>query len=479
MDDVIPPQHDAYHRPLPDGESGDYPFPAGQIQADRTTARSQSQTPNLTVPCWPTGHSTSPTIVEGNSLHCDSFSTFNVCEDMSRIIRGMSLEEVRNIAEGHKKRGNLAEAASEYLRLVDILCQEEGNDTTPTLEALSQLADIYQAQGKLPESAAAYRRVVAGYTKIFGSSAIETLRTIHSLGKVLEESDDYESAESCYRKAIAGLEGLGASGLLDRLNCQAFLGDLLSDMERHDEALETLSPILAGYEDLGLPHRTLSILGSLLEICIYLMDGQRVQTIVHDMQRLLDERIEIDYNKFPEVLLEGVHLASVYSSQWKLSLAESLMARVIPKLELLNDAKYETEKLYGYVECGNLNLRLKHLEQAAYYLGLAKEVLLKLNRYGSFNDPVAAFVDAGLCKIAIYSHRTNQLREGFALNQERLLAMIGVTAESRDTDDEVLSDGSRTVGDDATNAETASYKYGVTFSTTDITGISESEFFTA
>lgn len=46
------------------------------------------------------------------------------------------------------------------------------------------------------------------------------------------------------------------------------------------------------------------------------------------------------------------------------------------------------------------------------------------------------------------------------------------------TDDGVLSEGSGTVGDDATIAETASYKYGVTFST-DITGISVSEFLTS
>jgi tetratricopeptide (TPR) repeat protein len=379
------------------------------------------------------------------------------------------------LAQGHKKRGAFAEAAAEYLRLVVILGQERGSGSIAVFEALSQLADIYQAQNKFPESIIAYRQVLAGYKETFGPSALETLRIVHSLGKVLEESNEYEEAESCYRQAITGFKELGTSGFLDQLNCQSFLGDLLSDMERHEEALRLLRHTLVGYDDLGLHHRRISILGSLLEISISIKHWPSVHALLRDMQKSLDERLDIDYESFPEVLLEGIHLGSVYCQLLEYELAESLMSQVIPKIEILDDATYEIEKIYAYMEYGRANLRLGVLEQAAFYLNWAKYGLEKLNRH---DDPVVAFVDARLLELEF---RSVNSRDKTALGREMLMVMemIGVSIPSHDAGDEAVSEGSRIGGEDATDVDTSSYKYGVTFSTTDITGVSISEFLTA
>lgn len=130
----------------------------------------------------------------------------------------LSPNKIRNKAERHRESGKFAEAATEYLLLIDIFVQERGQGSVEVFDTLAELADIYQAQGKLRESTKAYRRVVAGYKGIFGASSLETLRAIHSLGKVLEEVGLYRGAETCYWQAIAGFEELGTSGLLDRLD---------------------------------------------------------------------------------------------------------------------------------------------------------------------------------------------------------------------------------------------------------------------
>ncbi|KAN0089685.1 hypothetical protein V8E51_019945 [Hyaloscypha variabilis] len=373
-------------------------------------------------------------------------------EDNVARPEGLSPNAVKQNAERHRERGKFAKAATEYLRLVDIFVQEKGKSSVEVFETLAELADIYQAQGKLPESIEAYRRVVAGYKEIFGASSLETLRAVHSLGKVLEEGDLYGEAETCYRQAITGFVEFGTSGLLDRLDCQSFLGELLSDTGRDEEALQLLIPLLASYRKLGLHHREISILGSLIE-------------------KRLGERIDIDYRRFPEVLCEGIHLASIYCQLLQYGLADSLLSRVIPKPELLDDVKYNIEKMYGYMEYGNVKLRLNCLEQAKNCLSLAKVTLESYNRH---DDPVVAVVDSRILDLKFRFAKPIEWNN-LELSKKMLrmcMKKMGDQSNFRDQDEE-----SRNCGEMATNADSSSCKYGITFSTTDITGISLSEFY--
>jgi tetratricopeptide (TPR) repeat protein len=393
-------------------------------------------------------------------------------EDNMASPEGVLPNTIKNKAESHRERGEFAEAASEYLRLVDVFVQEKGQGSVEVFETFAELADIYQAEGKLPESIEAYRRVVSGYKGIFGASSLETLRTIHNLGKVLEEDDLYEEAETCYRQAITGFEELGTSGFLDRLDCQGFLGDLLSDTGRDEEALQLFIPLLASYNELGLHHRKISILGSLLEVYNGLENSQKLHATIQDLHKLLDERIDIDYRSIPEVLWEGIHLGSIYGQLLEYELADSLLSQVIPKLELLDDVKYKIEKLYGYMEYGNVKLRLNCLEQAERCLSLAKVTLENCNRH---DDPVAAFVDSRVLVLEFRSAKPIQ-RNTMELSKQKLrefMKKMGDQGNFRDMDEE-----SRTGGEVATNTDASSCKYGVSFSETDITGISHSEFYT-
>lgn len=394
--------------------------------------------------------------------------------------RRLSLpEDPKSRARGHRNRGEFAEAVSEYLRVIDLLSLAVGDDSLLVLEALSELAGVYQALNKLPEAIMTYQRVLDGYKERFGESDIDTLKTMLGLGKVLEENNQYEEAEACYRKAIFGFENIGESALLDRLNCQSYLGDLLSDMERYQEALQQQKSLLAAYSSLGLHHRKISVLGSLLETYIGIEDSQKMHATIRDMQKLLDDRIDSDHQVYPEVLLDGLHLGSVYCQLLEYDLAKHLMSRIIPKLELLDDGKYEIEKLYGYLDYGTLLLRARVVnkedyvrltDEAELYLGLARSGLRKLDRR---DDPVLAFVDSRMTEL---QYDLSELRNSKALNKESLKEVLGV--ESPDCEDEFVCKGSRKSGKESTDADTVSYKYGVSFSMTDITGISLSEFIT-
>jgi tetratricopeptide (TPR) repeat protein len=384
---------------------------------------------------------------------------------------GLSPKTIKNKAERHRERGKFDKAATEYLLLVDIFVQERGQGSVEVFETLEELADIYQAQGKFLKSIEAYRRVVASYKEIFGASSLETLRAIHSLGKVLEEDDVYGEAETCYRQAMTGFEELGTSGLLDRLDCQGFLGELLSDTGRDEEALQLLIPLLTSYKELGLHHREISILGAILEVYNAPEISQRFHATIHDLRKRLDERIDIDYRRFPEVLWEGIHLASIYCQLLQYEPANSLLSQVIPKLELLDDVKYKIEKLYGYMEYGNLLLRLNFWEQAGRCLSLAKVTLESCNRH---DDPVVAFVDSRILALEFHSAKPIEWNT-MELSKEKLrefMKNMGDQSNFRDKDEE-----SKTGGEVATNADSSSCKYGITFSTTDITGISLSEFY--
>jgi hypothetical protein len=193
---------------------------------------------------------------------------------------------------------------------------------------------------------------------------------------------------------------------------------------------------------------------------------------IQDLHKLLNQRIDIDYRRFPEVLWEGIHLGSIYGQLLENELADSVLSQVIPKLELLDDVKYKIEKLYGYMEYGNIKLRLNCLEQAERCLSLAKVTLENCNRH---DDPVVAFVDSRVLALEFRSTKPIE-RNTMELSKQKLrefMKRMGDQGNFHDRDEE-----SRAGGEVATNTDTSSCKYGVSFSATDITGISLSEFYT-
>ncbi|KAE9382100.1 hypothetical protein N431DRAFT_321551 [Stipitochalara longipes BDJ] len=385
-------------------------------------------------------------------------------------------EETERAAWAHKQAGNLEGASAVYLRVIDRYTHTYGGQSALTLKTLSILAEIYQDQGLLPLSIEAYEKVVNGYKTIYGTSALETLKAVHSLAKAVEENTDQpnlQKAESLYRRAIAGFEMLGREGLAPRLSSQQFLGDLLCDAKRYKEAKPLLIAAVNGYATLGLVHLEIVALGSLLELFNAVKDGHNLTRAISKMRKLLEEQIGTDQGKLPEVLIEGIHLASVYSDSFEFEEAESLLSRIVPKLERLSDARFGIEKVYGYLEYGCLHQKKQRWGEASNYLRLAQDGLNKLGRY---SDPVVRNVEARLVEIERFSGGAHDIPE---LSKETLEQGFGALRQNHRGASEAdrASRGTKSIREEASEAGTSSCKIGITFSDSDIADVSHSQYY--
>jgi hypothetical protein len=183
--------------------------------------------------------------------------------------------------------------------------------------------------------------------------------------------------------------------------------------------------------------------------------------------------IDTDHGKFPEILIEGIHLANIYSAQSEYEVAESLLSRIVPKLERLSDARFGIEKVYGYMEYGCLHQRKQRWGEASSYLRLAED---GLNKMGRHSDPVVRYVEARLVEIEKYSGGAFNRPE---LSEERLELVSGVLRRNhRDASEaDRASRGTKSVREEASEAGTSSCKIGITFSDSDIGDVSLSQYY--
>ncbi len=385
-----------------------------------------------------------------------------------------SVHEAAHLARSHEAEGNLEEAATEYIRIVDVYAQGDG-DSEELLRVYYRLAGIYQAQAELEKAAAIYRRVVAGSEKIFGESALETLLALYGLAKVLEQQGQDNEAESLYRQAVKGFKNLGLVEY--QMDCQFYLADLLRDKGLHRPAVRLLRSTLSGYQVLDLRHRMIGVLGSLLD-SYFQMDWPIDFTFAMSaMQKLLGEGLEMDHNLFPEYLIEGIHLATIQSPS-DFRAADSVFLSVLPKLELLSDAKYNLEKFYAYLEIGLHYKRHEKWEKAAEYLHLASES--PVNQKG--NDfAMTRFVNIHLIEAQMQIKFYDSRRAQKELREKNFIEFIQSnhgngrhSQHAKDGRPGVCDEGDD--GESNVNTDTTSCKYGLTYSVSDITGISDSRF---
>lgn len=386
------------------------------------------------------------------------------------------VEEMERAAWAHKQAGNLAEASAVYLSVINRYTHIYGSQSVLTLKALSTLAEVYQDQSLLLLSIETYQKVVDGYEMIYGTSALETLQAVHNLAKAMEEESEEQNlqkAESLYRRAIAGFESRRGQGMTALLSSQHFLGDLLCDEKRYNEAKPLLISAVRGYAALGFAHLEIVALGSLLELYNACGDEFNLTRAMRKMRKLLEERLDTDHDKFPEILVEGIHLANVYSLALEHEVAESLLSRIVPDLERLSDARFGIEKVYGYMEYGCLHQRKESWKEASTYFRLAQDGLNKLGRH---SDPVVKFVEARRVEIEKYSGGAYDIPE---LSQERLEQVSGALRPNRKDASEAdrASRGTKSVREEASEAGTSSCKIGITFSDSDPGDVSHSQYY--
>jgi tetratricopeptide (TPR) repeat protein len=406
-----------------------------------------------------------------------------------------SVHETTNVARRHEDEGNLAEAAVEYLRVLEWYTKLGNYNPTKTLQIQSRLVCVYRAQAQLEKAANIYRQVLAGYEKILKALVSETLRATYGLAKVLEQQEEYAEAELLYREAVGGFEKLGL--VEDQLNCQSFLGDMLRDQGRYGEAINLLSPALAGYTELGLKHRIMGVIVSILEISFQIYAGRSVDSTrskreeisiqlletfsiaeastMSKARSLLEESLEMDHEISPEFLVEGIHLASIYSDWEDVTSAQSIFESVLPKLELLSDAKYDLEKAYAYLEFGLHHQRQGVWKSAVDYLSMAYEGLAKLKES---DESLMKFVK--MCLIEVQLQVEHSVEET-KLKQQRFIDIVEAGREERRPKRHRQAKSSKhsernDSDEEDVESDMMSCKYGITYSVGDITGISDSVF---
>ncbi len=120
-------------------------------------------------------------------------------QELSRLT-----EPTRRAARYLRATGLYAQAAADYLAVLEQQRQILGDKDPDTLKTRYRLAHVQDLRGQLAQAAAEYRAVLEQQRQILGDAHPDTLATRHSLASVLEQEGQYAQAEREYR-AVLGL----------------------------------------------------------------------------------------------------------------------------------------------------------------------------------------------------------------------------------------------------------------------------------
>ena len=344
------------------------------------------------------------------------------------------------------------------------------------LNASLDLAYIHRMNNRLNDCEFAYRRVVAGCKKLYWGSFLFTLQAISALAVLRDERKGWYSAMPICGQIIEGFEELGT--VVDRREYQHHLRDFIFLLRRTDSSKESVVLLCSTTTEsnkLGLKHQEISAIRSLLESYLELNRLGDLKSLMSEMRKVLDEGFEMDSNHLPELLSERDHIANARSMLEDFVCAHPIFSSMIPKLQQLSNAKYGLQNVHEHQLFGLYDRSREVALDVAKYLWLAHEGLVKLGRQ---DDAVTMSVKAtlievllaefeelflvrGICRDIILQHVENRLGN-------MLLEETGQTESSMGNE--------KNNEEDDTKTDTTSCKYGVTYSVSEITGISDSAF---
>lgn len=384
---------------------------------------------------------------------------------------------------------NLAEVAGPSIEIRKPLAPLFTPLEASNLNGSLDLAYIHRMTNHSNDGEYAYRQLIAGCKKLCGVSFLFTLQAISALAVLRDERKGYFGALPICVQEIEGFEELGT--IVNRREYQHYLREFISLLPRtgHGKDLVVLfSTKTAESNKLGLKQQEIRAIRSLLESHLELNCLGDLKSLMSEMKKALDENLEIDSDHLPESISEGVHLVNAHSMLGEFVRAHSIFSSVLPKLQLLSNTKYGLPKIDEYQVFG-LHSRSQEIEvDAAKYLLLAYEGLVNLGRK---KDAVTTSVKNTLIEILLAEFQELYLQGGIDrgnilhFTEKRLENILfegsGQTEssmESENSDDE--EDDAKSSGknndDDDTKTYTTSCKYGLTYSVSEITGVSDSDF---
>jgi hypothetical protein len=407
------------------------------------------------------------------------------------IIGGVfSINEEAAHAPSARHGENLAEVADPTIEIRKPLAPLFTPLEASNLNGSLDLAYIHRMTNRPNDCEYAYRQLLAGCKKLCGVSFLFTLQAISALAVLHDERKGYFGAMPICFQAIEGFEELGT--IVNRREYQNHLHDFISLLPRSGRGKELVVLLCTRTGEsnkLGLKQQEIRAIRSLLESYLELNCFDDLKSLMSEMKKVLDENLEIDSNHLLESVTEGVHLANARSMLGEFVRVHSVFSSVLPKLQLLSNAKYSLPKIDEYQVFGLRNRSQEIEVDAAKYLLLTFEGLVNLGRK---NDAVTTSVKDTLIEILLAEFQELYLRGGIDRGNilhfiEKRLGNIlfegsrqtESSMDSENSDDEedyTKSNGKNNDEEDDTKTYTTSCKYGLTYSVSEITGISDSPF---
>ncbi|KAH7327108.1 hypothetical protein BKA65DRAFT_62385 [Rhexocercosporidium sp. MPI-PUGE-AT-0058] len=402
-----------------------------------------------------------------------------------------SFEEKMRLAESYRESGSLRNAESAYLQaLVEYseIPSVEGKIAQHIPEFLLFFRSLNNIgpQHNLDQSVFICRWLLVTCEKELGQGP-ETMRTTHALADLLRRSDRLEDAEDFYTKAFSGFKEL--SMIKERLECQRSLGTLLFGIGRLDKAVHMLVSTLCEYmtddslEELGHGDEIGGVLTALSDAFTKVKHDRHwdeMKTSVSQLQVLLIRPSAVcrwSQNIQPKVFLEAMRLASHISEQDWYDTAEMLYLVTVPKIHALDNFIYGRKKADAFIAYCMQHQRRKQWRKCIRDILHAYKCLMAGDRESAVQEgPVDLLRETwSVIKKAVAEEpnvtKDTSTRESMRkidhADQKLLcwkkLQLSGLLDESEE--------------EDWDKDTTRSSKYGVTYSVSDVTGVSYSAYY--
>ncbi|KAH7379810.1 hypothetical protein BKA64DRAFT_749969 [Cadophora sp. MPI-SDFR-AT-0126] len=406
-----------------------------------------------------------------------------------RVLDGTlaSFEEKMELARSYRESGSLRNAESAYLQaLVEYseIPSVEGKIAQHIPEFLLFFRSLNNTgpQHNLDQSVFICRWLLVTCEKELGQGA-ETMRTTHALADLLRRSNRLEDAEDLYTKAFTGFKNL--SMVKERLECQRSLGTLLFIVGRLDKAVHMLVSTLCEYmtddslegEEIG---GVLTALSDAFTKVKHDKHWDEMKASVAQLQVLLIRPSAVcrwSQNIPPKVFLEAMRLASTISEQDWYDTAEMLYLVTVPRIHALDNFIYGRKKADAFIAYCMQHQRRRQWRKCIRDILHAYKCLM-----------------AGDRESAVQEGPVDQLRETWSLIKKAVAEEPNVTKDSStresmrkiDHADQKLLCWKKLqlsgLLDESEEEEwdkdtTRSSKYGVTYSVSDVTGVSYSAYY--
>jgi tetratricopeptide (TPR) repeat protein len=415
--------------------------------------------------------------VESEQLNFAEEEPFeNTSGDVIRV-SGPCAQEKSDLNSTHENGDSQEEVVDESFGALDWCVILESDSILPFLKPNGprRWYDQNDPGIQIDQLISGYRKYRVRLRENIGASDWLTFQAIQVRAESLDERNEFGKAESLYHEAIEGFERLNE--LTDQLNCQHALGNILRKTGRTEEAVRLLQSTLFEYKRANLVPGVLSVMSSLMELYIKLKQLDDLRSIMSDMKNLFDDDFVI---LLPEVLDNGISLAHRYSVLNDFAAAHSVFSYVLPMLWTNTSFWEESDPNYDlWITCGYWCFGLHYMRQGLWteavdYLLLAQEELVNKDKYNR-SVVVQSHLTEAQMKMREGNHSGVESRKRSELEAiemcriHRLLKEIRPTRVRKTT----VKDGAE-IEDFMT--DTTSCKYGITYSVTEITGISDSVF---